>query len=314
MNYPKVSVIIPVYNGEKYVAQAIESALSQTYNNVEIIVINDGSTDNSYNKIKPYLSSVKYIYQENKGAAVARNTGIENSTGELIGFLDADDLWLPEKLEIQVDYLLRNKDIGLVHSNRISIYEEGTKAIPDPPSTKAIGMCFKQLFNRNQISTSTVLLRKKCLIQVGGFDERFVRAQDYELWLRISKFYPIGYIDQRLSCYRQHSSNVSRNWEHALLAKVSVIESILDKFPEIYQELGDSIIKNKLYNLYYRAANYFLHIDKRKQARKYYLKALNMHPAKWNCWGKLLIGSFLTPKQKSILQWYKQKVSKLFHW
>ena len=313
MNYPKVSVIIPVYNGEKYIAQAIESALSQAYNNIEIIVINDGSTDNSYDKIMPYLPSVKYIYQENKGVAAARNSGIKNSTGELIGFLDADDLWLPEKLEFQVNYLLKHQDIALVHSNQKSIYEDGVQTIAEPPPTKAMGMCFKELFLRNQISGGSVLLRKKCLDQIGLFDERMFFGEDYELWLRMSRFFLIGYIDRVLYLYRQHSSNMSTNWERALLGKTQVIETILKKFPEIYQELGDSIVKHRMYGLYHKTANFYSYLDKRERARKYYWKALTIHPMKWDCWSKLFIQSSLTPKQKSILQWYKLKVSKLLH-
>jgi len=313
MNNPKVSVIIPVYNGEQYIAQAIKSALSQTYNNVEVLVINDGSTDNTYTKIKPWLPSVKYVYQENKGLAAARNTGIRNSTGELIGFLDHDDLWLPEKLEIQVNYLLKHKDISLVHSKTEMKYEGNIERIPDPPLSKAIDKCFKELFFRNQIAGATVLLKKSCLDQIGLFDERMFFGEDYELWLRMSRFFLIGYIDRVLYLYRQHSSNMSTNFERALLGEIKVIETILIKFPEIYQELGDSVVKNRLYGLYHRMANFYSYLDKRESARQYYWKVLTIRPAKLDCWTNLLIWSFLTRKQRNNVRWYKQKLRKLLY-
>lgn len=311
----KVSVIIPVYNGEAYIAQAIDSVLSQSYKNYEVIIINDGSTDNSYQKIKPFLniSNVKYIEQKNRGVTTARNVGIRNSEGELIGFLDHDDMWLPEKLELQVDYLLSHSDIGLVHTNRKRIYEEGTEILPEPPPTKAVGWCFRELFFRNQISGMTVLLRRKCLNKAGLFDERLFSGEDYELWLRISKYYPFGYIDQVSYLYRQHGLNMSHNWERALLGEIKVIEIILQKFPEIYRELGMSVVKKRVFELYHRAADFYLYLDKRKSARKYYWKSLSIRPMKWDCWNKLLIWSSLNPRHRNMLQWYKHKINKLLH-
>lgn len=316
MRSPKVSIIIPVYNGEKYITHAIESVLAQTYKNFEIIIVNDGSTDSSFEKIKPYLTlpNIKYIEQENKGVAAARNTGIKNSTGELIGFLDQDDLWLPYKLQVQVDYLINNPDVGLVHSSREYIYENEVKGPPASSwPTNVAGMCFKDLFIRNQISVLTVLLRKECLNRVGLFDESISFADDYELWLRISRSYHIGYIDRIVSFYRYHEQNTSHNWVGMLRAELKVIETILMKFPEIYQELGDTVVKNRLHELYYKTANFYLYLDKQESARQYYWKALTIHPTKWDCWNRLLIWSFLSSKQRSILQWYKLKVSKLLH-
>ncbi|MFM6154726.1 MAG: glycosyltransferase family 2 protein, partial [Sphaerospermopsis kisseleviana] len=128
-NKPLVSVIIPVYNGDRHLAQAIESVLNQTYQPFEVIVVDDGSTDNSANVACSY-KEVHYLYQPNQGVAVARNTGISQARGEFIAFLDQDDLWTPDKLTVQVDYLLKHENIGYTLSKMRVFLEPGT----DKPS------------------------------------------------------------------------------------------------------------------------------------------------------------------------------------
>src|SRR5436309_7380613 len=122
---PKVSVIIPVFNGERYIRQTIESVLAQTYRDFELLVIDDGSTDGTAEAVKEYEKDLRYVHQGNGGASKARNQGIRFSQGKYIAFLDADDLWEPEKLTIQVEFLERNPKIGLVHCNCDGIDEEG---------------------------------------------------------------------------------------------------------------------------------------------------------------------------------------------
>src|SRR3990170_3473675 len=121
----KVSVIIPAYNSARFLPEAIESVLAQTYKDYGIIVIDDGSTDNTKETLEPYFDKIKYIYQQNQGAASARNTAIRHSQGEYIAFLDADDVWLPEKLHIQVEYLNNNPGIAMVYSPSVTISEDG---------------------------------------------------------------------------------------------------------------------------------------------------------------------------------------------
>jgi len=310
---PKVSIIIPVYNGERYIAQAIESALKQTYEKFEIIVVNDGSSDKSYKKIEPYINlpNVKYLEQENKGVAEARNTGIKNSSGEFIAFLDQDDLWLPEKLELEVDYLLRNPDVGLVHSNMSYINEEG-KPIQsdfDFPSRIA-GKCFGELFIKNMVAILTVLLRRDCFDKAGLFNEQFSGVDDYDLLLRVSRYYPVGYINQSLARYRLHGSNTSRDWLGITLTRLRIIESLLETYPEIRSELGKKIVSDRLFRLYCEVAQLYCHNNEHKTAIKYWKKGITMHPAKLESYFKV-IWCAITPGQRRMLNWYKYKILKM---
>lgn len=312
MNYPKVSVIIPVYNGERYIAQAIESALAQTYRNFEIVVVNDGSTDNSYEKIKPYLPSIKYIFQQNQGVAAARNTAIKNSSGEFIAFLDQDDLWLPEKLELQVDYLLGNPDVGLVHSNMSYINEEGKPIEPHFGrwQTDVSGWCFKDLFIDNRIAILTALLRRECLDQLGLFNEKYASVDDYDLMLRISRKYPIGHIDRELALYRIHGKNTSRNWAPIDARRIEILEKIISSDANIVSELGKKVVKNRMLSLYWDVAEGYAGQQEYEMARKYWKKAIRLQPIKLESYLKLIWNSLALTQRKRLI-WYKYKIMKL---
>jgi len=309
---PKVSIIIPVYNGEKYIAEAIESALGQTYRNFEIIVVNDGSNDNSYEKIKPFLPSVKYIFQENQGVAAARNTGIKNSSGELVAFLDQDDLWLPEKLEVQVNYLLQNPDVGLVHSNMSYINEEDKPVEPyfGRWQTDVSGWCFRDLFIDNRIAILTVLLRRECLDQLGFFNEKYASVDDYDLMLRISRKYPIGHIDRELALYRIHGKNTSRNWAPIDARRIEILETMISSDPGIVSELGKKVVKDRILSLYRDVAEGYASQQEYKMAHKYWSKAVRLQPVRFESYLKFIWNS-LTPTQRKAVSWYKHKIMKL---
>lgn len=303
----KVSVIIPVYNGERYIVQAIESVLSQTYENFEVIIVNDGSMDNSYEKIEPFLKqrNIKYIEQKNKGVAAARNTAIKNSSGELIAFLDQDDLWLPEKLEIQVDYLRRHSEVGLVHSN-ISYINECPDIAETPQNwpTNIHGMCFKDLFVKNCIAVLTVVVNRTCLDFVGPLNESIPRSDDYELWLRVSRRFPIGHVGTALAIYRIHESNTSRSYLGMKLAELIAINSIINQFPDVYRELGNCVVNKRLFELAFEIGSlYMWPLRDYETARKYFIKAIRKRPSHWISYKRLLWCS-LTSSQRRALQWY----------
>ncbi|NEP81377.1 MAG: glycosyltransferase family 2 protein, partial [Okeania sp. SIO3B3] len=130
---PRVSVIIPVYNGDRYISQAIESVLVQTYRSYEIIVIDDGSTDNTRLVLEPYIEDIRYVYQENQGVSAARNHGIDLARGELIAFLDADDFFLPDKLTGQVGVFDAQPNLGIVHSGWRRVDRDGETIKDETP-------------------------------------------------------------------------------------------------------------------------------------------------------------------------------------
>ena len=186
---PLVSIVIPAYNVESYIKNAIESALNQTYKNIEIIVIDDGSTDSLKKALEPYLKSkkIKYIYQENKGLAGARNTGIKNARGEYIALLDSDDEFLPEKIERQIAYLENHPECDICYCDLWHFYEEEPGRLLKLNYKYYSGEdTFPKLLEKNFINPLTVVLRRSIIERYGYFDEKYRRSEDWELWLRLS--------------------------------------------------------------------------------------------------------------------------------
>jgi len=223
-----VSIIIPTYNMAKYLPNAIDSVLAQTYKNYEIIVIDDGSTDNTRIILNKYKDKIKYVYQKNKGLACARNTGLKYSTGRYIALLDADDLWLPNRLSEEVPILDNNPKIGLVHANAIDIDEEGNTLglTTQSPRLRKKNMALNLLLRKEHILCLTVLFRKDCLKYVGMFDENltWLGVEDRDLWVRIAQHFRIEYIDKPLALHRIRSDAMSRNIENMMKARYYVVD------------------------------------------------------------------------------------------
>ena len=201
----KVSVIIPVYNAEKYISEAIESVLNQSYEDFEVIVIDDGSKDNTLSIIKKYNRKIRWKSQENKGQASAINEGIKMAKGEYVAYLDADDVCMPDRLEIQVKYLDARRNVGLVYSSFYQINSSGEiqRFIRAHPYDDFV------LLQEDYIARSTVMHRKKCLDEVGLFDESITGDDDWDMWIRISEKFGIGYVKKPLVKYRVHGENIS---------------------------------------------------------------------------------------------------------
>lgn len=176
LDKPLVSVIIPVYNGERYLAEAIESVRNQSYHPVEIVVVDDGSSDDTASIIMSF-ADVRYIYQSNQGQAAAKNTGMDVSLGAFFAFLDADDKWLPKKLSIQVDYLTRHPNVDCVIGGMINFLEPG---IPLPAWMKEDS--FKSAIAG--YSPGTLLVRREVMDKVGSFDPSYKHADDCDWFFR----------------------------------------------------------------------------------------------------------------------------------
>lgn len=227
INKPKVSVIIPTYNTAQYITEAIDSVLNQTYEHYEIIVIDDGSTDNTKEALKDYKNKIKYIYKHNGGPASARNAGIKNSIGENIAFLDADDLWLPQKLEKQVEYFKTHPDVGLTFSAYLAFDENKSEKRPNIKEKIISKDAFINLWWDNFLGTLTVMVRKACFDKVGIFDESkdIEGSEDSEMWLRIARNYRMGYINEPLARYRIRTGGHNRcNVDRAYRAKEVVLK------------------------------------------------------------------------------------------
>jgi GT2 family glycosyltransferase len=187
---PLVSVIIPTYNRCAWLPRAIESVLDQTYAPLELIVVDDGSTDRTPDLLKAYGRDIRVIRQTNKGVSGARNAGIRAAGGELIALLDSDDSWLPEKLEHQVAFFRASPRAMICQTEEIWI-RNGNRVNPKKRHQKFSGMIFEKTLPLCLVSPSAVMMRASLFEEVGLFDERLPACEDYDLWLRIAWKYPV---------------------------------------------------------------------------------------------------------------------------
>jgi glycosyltransferase involved in cell wall biosynthesis len=193
-NKPLVTVIIPTYNRGWIVKEAIDSVLDQDFSDFELIVVDDGSDDDTREVLGTYANSITVLHQSNRGVSAARNRGIAEASGRLIAFLDSDDLWLPGKLKTQVKFFEENADAMINQTQEIWI-RNGIRVNPKKRHHKFSGMIFERSLALCLVSPSAVMLRKSLFDTLGVFDERLPACEDYDLWLRISCRYPVHLID-----------------------------------------------------------------------------------------------------------------------
>lgn len=214
---PKVSVIIPAYNAMSYLPETIESVLQQTFTDLEILIVNDGSSDN----IVEWASSltdprIKLISQTNQGVSAARNTALSKAKGEYIAFLDADDLWQQTKLEKQVQFLDNHPTVGLVATWMI-LTDEDNNPLSEVKIDFKQGNIRKEIIEISLIPCGSIpMVRHVCFDKVGLFDSTLRFGEDWEMWTRIAANYDFGLIKELLVYYRQHSKNSSKNSQEIL--------------------------------------------------------------------------------------------------
>jgi len=207
---PQVSVIIPTYNRSWSIKEAIDSVLAQDYTEFELIVVDDGSTDHTSDVLDSYGDDIKVLSQKNKGVSAARNRGIAEASGKFIAFLDSDDLWLPQKLTLQIEFINQTPDALICQTEEVWI-RNGLRVNPKKRHKKPSGMIFKPSLELCLVSPSAVMIQRSLLDRVGGFDETLPACEDYDLWLRISCRFPVHLIDAPLIIKRGgHDDQLSR--------------------------------------------------------------------------------------------------------
>jgi glycosyltransferase involved in cell wall biosynthesis len=207
---PRVSVIIPTYNHQSYVITTLESVFAQTFNDYEVLVVNDGSPDQTESVLEPLVMAgrIRYIHQPNAGQASARNRGLAEAKGEFVAFLDDDDLWGPAKLQRQVEALCRNPNAVLTYGYVRSFSEADGQAFATPSPT---GNVLRQFLRGNWIwSPGQTLMRAGAVRKIGGFDPSIAGADDWDLYIRLAAQGDFIYEDFEALAYRIHSSNASR--------------------------------------------------------------------------------------------------------
>lgn len=231
---PRVSVVIPTYNSGAIAVEAVESVLAQTYQDLEIVVVDDGSTDNTEQAIRQFGDRVRYLKQENQGVSAARNTGIKHSRGEYIAFLDSDDLWAPDKLAEEVPWLDADPTLGLVYCDWAVVSGADVlhaSYLENLPASS--GYVFDGLVQSGFILTSGVVVRRTCLEDVGDFDKALAIAQDYDLWLRISYRWKVQLVTKRLFTKRNLDGSLSSNLAKTAQERITLFQKILRKLPSM---------------------------------------------------------------------------------
>ncbi len=235
---PLVSVIIPTYNRAGWVSQAVDSVLTQTFSDFELLVVDDGSTDATLEALAPYGGRLTFLRtRRNRGVAAARNLGTAAARGEWLAFLDSDDLWRPEKLARQVAFLAGHPGMAICQTDEIWI-KNGVRVNPPLTHRKQGGQIFLPSLARCLVSPSAVMLRRRLFWAVGGFDEKLPACEDYDLWLRIAWRHEIGLLPEPLVVKRGgHPDQLSRGWGLDRW-RIRALEKLLTEpgLPDAYRE------------------------------------------------------------------------------
>jgi glycosyltransferase involved in cell wall biosynthesis len=222
-----ISVIIPVYNRADRVGRALASVYAQSVSVREVIVVDDGSSDGTGEFVRTHFPEARYIRQSNRGVSAARNRGIAAARGEWLAFLDSDDEWLPQKLEVQRHVLQVNPEYRICHSNEIWV-RRGRRVNPMRKHAKSGGNIFQRCLPLCVISPSSVMIHRSAMETVGAFDEAFPVCEDYDLWLRVCAVYAVLYIEQPLIIkYGGHTDQLSRRYPAMDRFRIEALEKIV---------------------------------------------------------------------------------------
>jgi glycosyltransferase involved in cell wall biosynthesis len=282
---PLVSVVIATYNMGKFVASSIESVLGQTWSNIEVVVVDDGSTDDTLDRLAAYRTDprVTVVVQQNLGQPRAKNAGLSLAKGSFIAFCDADDMWLPHKLATQIPIFSKDPRIGVVYSS--------IKTLPSKPEDGESahlhrGEILEALFLRNFIPFGTAVIRRECLLQSGFFDESISMGIDWDLWLRIALHWRFDFTPDPTYVYRSWEGQMSRNWrgryDHAFI----IMDRFLTRYPE---RLPSNIVATAYADTYTNLAREELRNVGMPASLATLRKALRKRVTFWPAWRLMLL-------------------------
>lgn len=311
---PLVTVIMPVYNGERYLDQAIQSALAQTYRYLELILVDDCSSDQSSTIIEQYRSDERVVFlrnSQNMGVASSRNHALRVAKGEFITFHDQDDLWLPNKLALQMRALQQHPKVGLLHTRYARIDIKGDllpeyraldeQAFGNHAAETLVADVFEEIFISNDIQPLTSIIPKKILDEVGWFNPDLPGVDDYELWLRIARRYPVGHLQTITGFWRMHAAQQSKQGYTMLLIRLKAMDMFLAADPDAAKHVNRAAYVQRMHGMNRGAANhYFYNMQDYKTARQYFLKALKLKPSDANSFVKLAYCALPTPAKNLI--------------
>lgn len=289
---PLISVVIATYNMGQYIDQAVDSILKQTWERLEVVIVDDGSTDNTPAVMERYKGDARVIYiqNQNQGQPKAKNCGIKNTRGEFIAFCDADDFWEPNKLEVQMP-LFNNPKVGIVYSEVSNIDENNNRYTKSANEKRHTGKVTNQLLVENFVPFGTSVIRRECIERNGIFDEDFRMGIDWDLWLRYSLDWEFAYTPERTYIYRVWSGQMSTNYR----GRYDYATRILNKFVAQHgNQLDQKYVRKAWADMYVREAVVYAKNEKLfLMPLQKILRGLVLDPLKvysWKSLIKLLLG------------------------
>jgi glycosyltransferase involved in cell wall biosynthesis len=290
MATPAVSVIIPVYNGERFLREAIESVLAQTFRSYEIVCVDDGSTDGSKNILKEYATRLRVIEQANAGQSAARNVSAMQSRGAYLAFLDQDDCWYPDKLSRQVAVLDRQPDVVVVHCNVDTMDEDGrTMRVGQTVAdlTSSLDSPLGRLIEEPLILPSAMMVRRECFERAGMFDSELRGFEDYDLVARLKRHGRCVLIEESGLRYRVHENGFNRAWG---LRIIRSRERFLLRMKRVYAGMPkkQSLVSLMLGECYSDWGKALLQEHRAREARAMFVKSLKADPLKFRTWSRLI--------------------------
>jgi len=280
---PCVSVVIATYNRARFLPETIESILKQRFRDFELIVVDDGSKDETPQALEAYGDRIRRFRQENRGPSAARNLGIRHARGRWIAIQDSDDLSTRNHLEVLFGFADRHPGVGMVFAN--GAYLEGPAhnretIIPREKSRRLArqGVRLVDLFEKSIVRLQAALVSKECLETVGGLDENLRICMDLDLAFRLFMRYPVAYLDEVVFLYRKHEGNIGRNQELRLLENIRVVDKLLREHPSASGMLGQARIARRMAYRYYRLAKSRWKAGDGSGAKEAIAQALSLRP------------------------------------
>ena len=275
---PRVSAIVTTHNYARFLPDALDSVLGQSYGNLEIVVVDDGSTDDTADVVRRYADqAVRYVVRPQGGAGPARNTGLAATSAPLVAFLDADDAWLPDRVEAGIAHLRRHPQLALAAAHAFACDEQLQPTAVVPAATRDAGRMLDQLLVDNVVlNPSSVLVRREALVAAGGFSE-ISFGEDWDTWIEIAKRFPIGFIDRPLALVRRHDGSVSpRRYRTRLDAHRATVERHLEGYRPAWKR---PIIRRRAASVaYFHAGVGSVKSGDRRVARRYALTSIALDP------------------------------------
>ncbi|MDH3973179.1 MAG: glycosyltransferase [Deltaproteobacteria bacterium] len=292
MNYPVVSIVIPTFNRAHLLGLAINTVLSQTYRNFDLIIVDDASADNTEDIVNSFNDNrIRYCrHEKNRGGSAARNTGIKAARGEYIAFLDDDDEWLPRKLEQQVAKFSESSEkVGLIYCGYACVYQDRVVSEIIP---KLKGSIYRETLQSCILGGPTAIVKRECFDKSGFFDEDLKACQDWDLWIRIAKLYDFDFVPEILAKYTLHGNQVSAGLNN----RISAREILLDKYKDDLKAFP-SVLSHHLQRL----GSLYALADKRSEGLKFVRHAIQINPLNWKRYLHFLLLFFSSALYKKLL-------------